>query len=170
MPLTLDEVCTRAALSSVLHCYAQGVDQRDWPLFLSAFAADARIEVPGYSERTYTPHEFAEFLRTTFDAARISGQHALSNSWFEVRAMQARVITEFMAVNLEHTDDPRRLRRQRAGGLYIDELQCVQDEWKIVRHCIVRKNDDEEMVAATPQNLAWASILRQRCWVPAEAR
>lgn len=162
MSLTLDDLRDRALISSALNRYAQGVDQRQWSLFLSAFARDARIEVPGYSDAQFTPQEFKEFLTSAFDSIRISGQHALSNTRFEIVGEYARTVTEFMAVNLERSGTPSEFRCQRAAGLYIDEWQRNASVWEIVRHVIVRKSDDQETVAIAPEHLAMIDAVRDK--------
>lgn len=133
MPLTLEDVKTRAEITQVLHHYAQGVDQREWSLFLSAFTADALIDVVGYLEQPLTPFAFRDFLVETFDEARLSGQHFLSNTLFRIANEQAYTVTEFLAVNLERTESEGRLRRQIAGGLYVDQLRREKTGWRIAR-------------------------------------
>jgi len=146
MALTWQEVKDRAEISDVLHRYAQGIDQRAWDLYLSAFAEDAVIDVVGCLAAPMTPVQFKEFLTATFDRVRLSGQHLLANTLFLVSGNRAQTVTEFLAVNLERTEEPSRIRRQIAGGLYIDDLLRTAAGWKIVRRTLVRKSDDEEFI------------------------
>ncbi len=144
MALTLQHVKDRAEISDVLHRYAQGIDQRAWDLYLSAFAEDVVIDVVGYLAAPMTPVQFKDFLITTFDRVRLSGQHLLANTLFLVSGDRAQTVTEFLAVNLERTEEAGRIRRQIAGGLYVDDLLRTAAGWKIVRRTLLRKSDDEE--------------------------
>ena len=146
MALNLQEVKDRAEISDVLHRYAQGIDQRAWDLYLSAFAEDAVIDVVGYLAAPMTPMQFKQFLITTFDRVRLSGQHLLANTLFAISGSHARTVTEFLAVNLERTEELGRIKRQIASGLYVDDLLDTSSGWKIVRRTLVRKSDDEEFI------------------------
>jgi 3-phenylpropionate/cinnamic acid dioxygenase small subunit len=154
MPLTLEEVKCRAEITDTLHRYAQGVDQRAWNLFLSAFTEDALIDVVGYLENKLTPAAFRDFLATTFDEARLSGQHFLSNTLFRIAGDEAHTVTEFLAVNLERSSREGLFRRQVAGGLYVDVLRREASGWRIARRTIVRKSDDVEERIYLPQTIA----------------
>ncbi|MFT4248828.1 MAG: nuclear transport factor 2 family protein [Pseudomonas sp.] len=149
MRLSLREVAERAAIVDCLNRYAQGVDQRDWPLYASAFSDDARIEVPGYLDDALTPEAFRRFLCETFDATRLSGQHLLGNTRFVAGAGGMRTVTEFLAVTLERDPRDGLARRQVAAGLYIDDLVRGTRDWRIRRRVLVRKSDDVHRIAFT---------------------
>lgn len=144
MRLTIGEVRDRAMILDCLNRYAQGVDQRNWPLYESAFTADAAVEVIGYLNHTVTPIEFRDLLCGTFDATRLSGQHFLGNTLFEIDGDTAHTVTEFMAVTLEHAGEPGAAARQITAALYIDDLTRVADGWKIARRTLVRKSSNED--------------------------
>lgn len=143
MRLTLDAVRDRVLILDCLTRYAQGVDQRNWPLYDSAFTADAVVEVMGYLDHTVTPTEFRELLCATFDATRLSGQHMLGNTLFELRGDSAHTVTEFLAVTLEQSGTAGTAARQVTAALYIDDLARTSEGWKITRRTLVRKSSDE---------------------------
>lgn len=131
----------RAELQDCLTRYAQGVDQRSWPLYDSAFHAGAQVEVPGYMDAGLGFVAFREMLAGTFDELRLSGQHLLGNMHAKIHGDRARTVTEFLATTLEEAGGGA--SREVTPGLYIDDF-CRQDgEWRIVRHVIVRKAADD---------------------------
>lgn len=138
----------RARIERTLRRYSQGVDQRDWALYRRAFAPGALIEVPGYLDTPLGPEEFAGHLAGAFDTTRLSGQHILANTLYDIRGDRARTVTEFLAVTTERQEPgpaggaPIAVRRQISGGLYVDDLVRTDDEWLIAHRVLVRKNDE----------------------------
>ncbi|WP_285018924.1 nuclear transport factor 2 family protein [Novosphingobium sp. fls2-241-R2A-195] len=141
MRLTWQTLRDRAELLDCLTRYAQGVDQRCWPLYDGAFHPDAQVHVPGYMEGTLGFVAFREMLAGTFDTLRLSGQHLLGNMQAEIDGDRARTVTEFLATTLEDAPGGG-ASREVTPGLYIDEFRHRDGEWRIVRHTIVRKAAD----------------------------
>lgn len=147
MPLTLAALRERTAIADCLARYAQGVDQRVWSLYDSAFHPGAEIEVPGYMDGTLGFVAFREMLASAFDARRLSGQHLLGNIEARIEGSRARTVTEFLATTLEEADG--RALREVTPGLYIDDFLKLDGEWRIVRHRIVRKASDGALLPFT---------------------
>jgi len=146
MRLTIGEVRDRAVILDCLNRYAQGVDQRNWPLYESAFTPDAVIEVVGYLDHEVTPIEFREILCGAFDVTRLSGQHLLGNTIFAFAGDRAHTVTEFMAVTLERSGEVGTAARQITAALYIDDLARFDNGWKITRRTLVRKSSNEDFL------------------------
>ncbi|MCW5951263.1 MAG: nuclear transport factor 2 family protein [Propionibacteriaceae bacterium] len=149
MSVTLAELATREDILRTLRRYAQGVDQRDWALYLSAFTSDATVEVPGYLPGRVTAEEFSRHLAGTFDSLRISGQHLLANTVFVITSDEARTVTEFLATNAERepegpsgAEDELAVHTQRVSGLYADELVPTDSGWRIRHRILAMKNED----------------------------
>ena len=137
MSFTWQALRDRAELQDCMTRYAQGVDQRSWPLYDSAFHADGQVEVPGYMDGALGFVAFREMLADAFDRLRLSGQHLLGNLHAEVNGDSARTVTEFLATTLEQAAGGA--SREVTPGLYIDDFRREGGEWRIVRHVIVRK-------------------------------
>ncbi|MEE4454648.1 nuclear transport factor 2 family protein [Novosphingobium resinovorum] len=144
MRLTWQTLRDRAELLDCLTRYAQGVDQRSWPLYDSAFHESAQVEVPGYMDAALSFVAFREMLASTFDALRLSGQHLLGNMRAEIDGDSARTVTEFLATTLEQAEGGS--LREVTPGLYIDDFRRIDGEWRIVRHAIVRKAADGAVI------------------------
>ncbi|GAB6899274.1 nuclear transport factor 2 family protein [Kineosporia succinea] len=138
------ELLDRAAIVRTLRRYSQGIDQRQWPVYLSAFTPDARVEIPGYLEEPLRAADFVEFLSGTFDANRLSGQHLLANTLFTIEGDRARTVTEFLAHTTEKDGDE--VVVQRSAGLYVDDLIRTDDGWLIAHRVLVRKSDNRTRV------------------------
>ena len=161
MSVTLAELATREDILRTLRRYAQGVDQRDWALYLSAFTSDATVEVPGYLPGPVTAEEFSRHLAGTFDSLRISGQHLLANTVFVITADEARTVTEFLATNAERESEGTSragaglaVHTQRVSGLYADELVPTAAGWRIRHRILAMKNEDTAAVAYSPEIVA----------------
>lgn len=145
MTADLDALLDRSLIRRTLRRYSQGLDQRQWEVFRSAFAPGAIVSVPGWVAGSVTVETFIDLLSGEFDSLRISGQHHLANTLVQVSGDTARAVTEFLAINLERvTSDPldHRTRTQFSGGLQVDDLIRYGDEWLIGHRVIVRKNDE----------------------------
>ena len=143
----------REAIREVIVRYAQGVDQREWPLYASAFAAEAVVEVPGFLDRPVSASEFAEVLAGEFDDARLSGQHHLGIPLIDLTGPDtARAVTEFIAVNASRAvsgpGDDRRgaVTTQQAAGIYIDSVVRGPRGWRIAHRTLVQKTDERDVV------------------------
>lgn len=147
MSLTVAALAVREDILRTLRRYSQGVDQRDWELYRSAFAADATVEVPGYLPGPVTAEEFSEHLAGTFDSIRLSGQHLLANTLFDLQGAVARTVTEFLATNAERESESAvggelAVHTQRVSGVYLDELVRTPQGWRIRHRILAMKNED----------------------------
>ncbi len=161
----LRELADRAAIRRTLRRYAQGVDQRQWDLYRSAFAPGAAVAIPGWIATPVTAEHFIELLSGEFDEIRFSGQHHLANTLVEFGSTNARdeapdtarSVTEFLAVNTERVSDQataHRVRTQYSGGLQVDDLVRHGDAWLIRHRVLVRKNDEQHIDVRTPEQIA----------------
>ncbi|MFT4123838.1 MAG: nuclear transport factor 2 family protein [Microbacteriaceae bacterium] len=141
----------REQIQQTLRRYSQGLDQRDWSLFLSAFTEDALVEAPGWLEAPISPRGFAEALAGAFDTARLSGQHLLANTLYDIRGDTAHTITEFLASNTERAEEPGKVVLQHAGGLYVDDLARDGGSWRIRHRVLVQKSDNRRVVDYAPE-------------------
>lgn len=145
--MELAEIVDRELIGRTLRRYAQGVDQRQWPVFHSAFAEGATVRIPGYLDGAVTPLGFERLLGGTFDSTRLSGQHFLGNTLFRIDGDTARTVTEFLAVTTERAEGTHgaageAVAVQHSAGLYVDDLVRADDNWLILRRTLVRKSDD----------------------------
>lgn len=144
MSITPQELLDRAAVLRTLRRYSQGVDQREWDLYLRAFAPDAVVEIPGYLDEPLAAAAFVDFLSGTFDANRLSGQHVLGNTVFRFDGDRAHTVTEFLAYTTEKQGED--VLVQRSAGLYVDDLVRSGEEWLIAHRTLVRKSDNRKVV------------------------
>jgi len=149
MRLTLADLRDRAGLQDCMNRYAQGVDQRQWPLYDSAFAPGAQVEVPGYMQGTLGFVAFRGMLADTFDAARLSGQHFLGNMHASIAGERAHAVTEFVATTVEVATSGSATREVTAG-LYVDDFERTDGVWRIVHHRIMRKSADAATLPFAP--------------------
>ncbi|GAA3613733.1 hypothetical protein GCM10022223_32400 [Kineosporia mesophila] len=141
---TPEDLLDRAAILRTLRRYSQGVDQRQWDLYLSSFTDEGTVEIPGYLEKRISAKEFVTFLSGTFDRNRLSGQHVLGNTLFDLRGDRARTVTEFLAYTTEQQDED--VAVQRSAGLYVDDLVRAEGGWLIAHRTLVRKSDNRKVV------------------------
>ncbi|MFF5179779.1 nuclear transport factor 2 family protein [Micromonospora sp. NPDC000316] len=144
MSLTPAALADRAGITDALNAYAQGVDQRDWDLYRSAFATDATVDalIDGTGPRS--PERFRDELVDAFDDIRLSGQHVLSNTIFRIDGDTAHTVTEFLATTLERVrDQPTLVACLHAAGLYVDDLVRTPDGWRITRRVLALKSFEE---------------------------
>lgn len=165
MRLTIYDLRARTGIADCLNRYVQGVDQRIWPLYDSAFGTDAQISVPGYLEEPLSPAAFRGMLCDTFDATRLSGVHLLGNSKVNIDGDCAHSVTEFLAVTLERTDLADEALSETTAGLYVDNLIAEHGEWRIQNRVLSRKSSDAKIVKLTKQlEAAITSTLNTRWW------
>lgn len=146
----------RAGITDALHAYAQGVDQRDWDLYFRAFTDDATVDVLIDGNGPRSPRQFRDELSGSFDDIRLSGQHQLTNTLFRIDGDHAHTVTEFLATTVERVrEEPSRIARLHAAGLYVDDLVRTGNGWRITRRTLALKSFDEEHIDY-PEALAGA--------------
>ncbi|HZU65228.1 MAG TPA: nuclear transport factor 2 family protein [Novosphingobium sp.] len=139
MSLTEQELLDRAEITDALVAYCQAQDQNAWPLYARAFTADATIAFPGMGMEPMAASVFRDFL-IRFNETRLSGQHLIGNSWFEISGDEACVVSEAIYITLHPTDTPGRIRRVRGNALYTDRCRRTAEGWRIAERVIAQKN------------------------------
>lgn len=139
--MSLTEACLidRAEITDALVAYCQGQDQGVWTLYDRAFTADATIAFPGMGMPTMAATAFRDFL-VTFNETRISGQHLIGNTLFEIDGNEARVVSEAIYITLHPTEQSQRVRRVRGNALYVDRFVRTAEGWRIAHRSIAQKN------------------------------
>lgn len=137
MPVTAQTLIDRANILDTLHEYALAVDERNWEIWDRIFTPDATLDfsksiwnasnTPGWGDNT--PAQVRGILITESDPTRITGQHLLFNSLFEITGDVARVRSEFVAHTLSRTGTPEVAVKVSTGGWYQDRLHRAGDRW-----------------------------------------
>lgn len=126
-PRDLQELLDRAAIIDLRNCYAQAVDQRDWPLYRSIFADRVHFDFFTWAgiRDTYDADVWVGMVRDTlspFDAT----QHSFCNHRVTLDGDRATCVTTMTARHVLGEE------AQTLGGYYTDELERTADGWKIV--------------------------------------
>lgn len=154
MTLTIDDLISREEILDTLKAYSQGLDQRNWEIFDRAWAPNAEFTAPGEGTvEPISPEQLKHNLITRNDDTRLSGQHLLNNTWFEVDGDRAHTVTEVTWVTLQTTDKPDLLFEVRAGGLYVDDLIRTDKGWRITRRTLITKNKATRGVQYSPEHI-----------------
>jgi 3-phenylpropionate/cinnamic acid dioxygenase small subunit len=129
----------RMEITELVHCYATGVDSRDWKLFRSIFTDEIEVWLGSASGapavlRRVTADRFTE------RASRIIGrfavtQHLLSNHRIEVKGDAATCVVYMQARHF-----PRKEEADPAvwdiGGYYTPHLARTAEGWKIAKYTL----------------------------------
>lgn len=110
-------------ITDVLVRYATGIDSRDWELFRTCFADDARFDY-GYLGTFDDPDSLTDFMRETHSGPSL---HRLTNFAISVEIDRAAARTYVDATVM----GPHGFGVSRAFGWYDDELRRAPDGWKI---------------------------------------
>lgn len=140
----MDDLIAREEIRDALNAYSHGLDQRAWDIFAQAWTADGTFEAPasGITEPMHWK-DFQDRLITSNDATRLSGQHLLNNTWFQIDGESAHTVTELTWVTLQILDQPNMVYEIRGGGLYVDDLERTVDGWRIKRRVATVKTKNE---------------------------
>ena len=122
MALTIEDLLTREEIRDTLNDYSQGLDQRNWELFDRVWTPDATVEAPDEGIDTLPASELKARLISRNDPDRLSGQHLLNNTHFQIDGDHARTITEVTWVTLQTTDDGISLTNDNGTIELPDEL------------------------------------------------
>ena len=153
MALTIEDLLTREEIRDTLNAYSQGLDQRNWELFDRVWTPDATFEAPDEGIDTLPASELKARLISRNDPDRLSGQHLLNNTHFQIDGDRARTITEVTWVTLQTTDKPNILFEVRAGGLYVDDLVRTAEGWRISHRTLVTKSKTTQGVLYPPERI-----------------
>lgn len=153
MALTVDDLITREEIRDTLNAYSYGLDQREWDLFDRAFTDDATFTAPDEGIDNLPAQELKEMLKKNNDETRLSGQHLLHNTFFQIDGDTAHTVTEAEWITLQTTDKPDIVYEVRAGGMYVDDLVKVDGEWRIQKRVLITKNKSTRGVNYTPERI-----------------
>jgi SnoaL-like domain len=132
MTATWQELADRLDITDTVTRYSYGIDQRIWSEWDQAFTSDAVIDFSFWGIEACRPAQLRERF-SSGDAARISGQHLLSNQLIWIDGDTARSHVEFTMTTLARSDDPAQAIRNSGGGWYEDELVRTSAGWRIRR-------------------------------------
>jgi SnoaL-like domain len=133
MTLSLQEISDRIEIAETVNRYSYGLDQRIWSEWDLAFLPDAIVDFSFWGMAPCSPQELRAIFSAN-DAARISGQHLLSNQVIWLDGDTARTHTEFNLSTLARSDRDGFARRNRGGGSYEDQLVRTEAGWRIKHH------------------------------------
>jgi ketosteroid isomerase-like protein len=165
MALTEKELIARSEITEVLTAYAQAQDQNEWGLFDKVFTEDAVLEFPGAGIGTLSPVQLKTFLKDVFNTTRISGQHALANTIFEIDGDRARTVSEVYYFTLQTTDKEGILRRIRGNAIYVDDLVHANGEWRIRHRVTAQKNVETDDIEYAPELIATIRDANRVRWI-----
>lgn len=154
MAIAEQELLDRASIQDVLHRYAQAQDQDRWDLYERIFTEDATIDLVGVALGELTAAELGAFLKDTFNATRISGQHLIGNTLYDIGHDAARTVSEVLHHTLQTTDVHGVLRRSTGTSLYADEWLRTADGWRINHRTVTQKHLEEDQVTYSSELLA----------------
>ena len=118
---------TREDVGDVILRYARGVDRRDWELVRSCFADDAVVEGSRFSGPV---DEYLATLRPGVESFPTT-MHFMGNQLVEIDGNRAS--TETYAIAHHFADAEGREERIVMGVRYLDDLECRDGWWVIVR-------------------------------------
>jgi hypothetical protein len=118
---------TREDVHDVILRYARGVDRRDWDLVRSCFADDAVIEGTRFSGPI---DEYLPMLRPGVESFPTT-MHFMGNQLAEIDGDRAS--TETYAIAHHFLDAEGRVEGIVMGVRYLDDLECRDGRWVIVR-------------------------------------
>lgn len=154
MTITAQELLDRASIQDVLHSYAQAQDQDRWDLYERVFTPDAVVELVGVALGELTAAQLGSFLKDTFNATRVSGQHLIANTLYEIDQDTARTVSEVLHHTLQTTDRHGVLRRSTGTSLYADDWARTVDGWRISHRTVTQKHLEEGEVTYSDELLA----------------
>lgn len=126
------DTADRIALQDVMLRYAAGVDERDFELYASCFAAD--VEVLGFGPETFRGRDaWVAYVRQALEQYGPT-QHMLGPQLATVHGDTAECRTDVQA--LHYLKDPEG-KILTLWATYRTDMHRTPDGWKIVRHTLV---------------------------------
>jgi len=129
----------RAAISDVVHAYANGLDRRDWALYRSIFTdtIDMEFTSVGLRSGSYQADDWVRSAQTLF-AGFSATQHTSSNHVHDIRGDVAICLSNMQAEHFIAREAGDGLGgpdadRWTIGGFYRNELVRQPDGWKLKR-------------------------------------
>jgi len=125
----LDALLDRAAISDLIHLYATGVDQRDWPRYRRCFTDPFEVDLSSWNgapARSMPADVWVEGVRAGLSGFD-STQHISANHLIELDGDEARCTSYMQASHCLDGD------RAVLGGYYDSDLRRTAEGWKIRR-------------------------------------
>jgi 3-phenylpropionate/cinnamic acid dioxygenase small subunit len=127
-----EDLALHAEVVDVVTRYASGIDRRDWALFRSAFADDAKVDYGPFMGSWTTGDDFTAFMRESHSPAGLS-VHRMTNVVITgTNPLTARTYGDAL---LQHRHDPTTV--DHSAGYYDDEFIRTDDGLKIVSRTTV---------------------------------
>ena len=125
---------TRLAIQDVMTRYAAGVDDRNMEQYRSCFADD--VEIVGFGPETLTGADnWVEDVKSKLEAFGET-QHMLGPQLVDIDGDNASTRVDVQAMHYLKTKPDSQLT---LWATYLTDYRCIDGEWKIVRHELVRR-------------------------------
>ena len=125
---------TRLAIQDVMTRYAAGVDDRNMEQYRSCFADD--VEIVGFGPETLTGADnWVEDVKNKLEAFGET-QHMLGPQLVDIDGDKASTRVDVQAMHYLKTKPDSQLT---LWATYLTDYRCINGEWKIVRHELVRR-------------------------------
>ncbi len=130
--MSQEDTALHAEITDVVTRYASGIDRRDWALFRSAFADDAKVDYGKFMGSWTTGDDFTAFMRESHSPAGLS-VHRMTNIVITgTNPLTARTYGDAL---LQHRDDPSTV--DHSAGYYDDVFARTDDGLKIISRTTV---------------------------------
>lgn len=149
MTLSDQDLIDRAEITDALVGYCHAQDQNEWALYDAVFTPDATVAFPGMNMPDMTAAALRDFL-VGHNETRISGQHLVGNTLFDIAGDRARVISEVIYITLHPTATEGQVKRVRGNALYVDDFVRTAVGWRIRHRSIAQKNVEIDEGAYDP--------------------
>jgi 3-phenylpropionate/cinnamic acid dioxygenase small subunit len=149
MPLELELIADRLAITDALYRYATALDNRDWDLLGEVFAPDAVYTIGLHGEFT-GPGAIGEKIASLIGGYEAT-QHLITNPVIELDGDTARATCYLRAMH--YLPDQRTGgNTYEMGGTYSDDLIRTADGWRITRRVLnVAWRDGNAAISAEAQ-------------------
>ena len=125
------DLCARRDITNAVGRYMRGLDRLDRELNLTAFHADAMVEVGMMNGNA---EEFVDFAQG-FLSDMIASQHFIGQVTLDISGDTATGEVYFNAWHRIKEDDGE--KDLIVGGRYIDEYECRDGDWRISKRAMV---------------------------------
>ena len=125
---------TRLAIQDVMTRYAAGVDDRNMEQYRSCFADD--VEIVGFGPETLAGADnWVKDVKNKLEAFGET-QHMLGPQLVDIDGDNASTRVDVQAMHYLKTKPDSQLT---LWATYLTDYRCIDGEWKIVRHELVRR-------------------------------
>ena len=125
---------TRLAIQDVMTRYAAGVDDRNMEQYRDCFADN--VEIVGFGPETLTGADnWVEDVKSKWEAFGET-QHMLGPQLVDIDGDKASTRVDVQAMHYLKTKPDSQLT---LWATYLTDYRCIDGEWKIVRHELVRR-------------------------------